>query len=825
MLSISKIGGGDAVAYYASLSEQEGIVGNYYSNDGKRPGRWFGAGAAALGLSGDIDLTSFTHLLEGRSPDGQSDLVQQRNGDQLKRRAGFDLTFSVPKSYSVLWSQVSDEKRAELDRIAEQALQRTLELVQAECGKTRRGRNGAVVEEGKLIGAIFKHDTARAIPGEAPDCNVHYHCVLANVVIRGDGTAGTLDARTLFERRKKVALGSMFRAELAALLRNERGIETYRPIKPGKKEPVSWFEIRGVPIVLLEAMSKRRSEIEAWLRTHGLSGARAAEKANLSTRRKKETFSWQALSKAWLELGHEHGWSRADADALMTQSLSDRRPAKTAEQLARQSLAMVMQNRARFTRNELMERAAIEAQTTGPGIDGVLKAIDLTLSNTHEVVRLQDKDRLATFTTREMLQLERDTLNRALTISHRSDHAVELSEVASVAVRYPTLRRDQREAVRTICTGSDCVSITGIAGSGKTYMLGVTREVLSSAGYTLVGTALAADAAKGLEEGAGIESTHLHKLLYDLNHGYARLTDETVVVLDEAGMVGTRQLAELMRRVDQAKAKLVMVGDALQLQPVDAGAPFRAISEAIGTTELGEIVRQRDAYARQVVRDLRSGRAQDALRELFGRGQVAIEREAESTREKLVGDWERFVFEEAVPLGEVAVLCGMNEDVRDLNRRLQAVMRRRGELGDYRLELDGLEFSLGDRVAITRNHRLLGARNGERGEVVGASGRTLWVKLESGFEIEIDTEEFAGVTLDYAKSIHRSQGKTAEHTLFLTGDVMTALETSYVAGSRARDKTFVYSHLSAVESIDCLAAMMNESRQNEMASEYVLEPE
>lgn len=389
----------------------------------------------------------------------------------------------------------------------------------------------------------------------------------------------------------------------------------------------------------------------------------------------------------------------------------------------------------------------------------------------------------------------------------------------------PTLRRDQRQAVRTICTGGDCVTITGIAGSGKTYMLGVAREVLSSAGYDLIGTALAADAAKGLEQGSGIESTHLHRLLYDLKHDYTQLTNRTVVVLDEAGMVGTRQLSELLRRVDQAGSKLVLVGDALQLQPVDAGAPFRMISEAIGTTELGEIVRQRDAYARQVVRDLRSGRAQEALRELSARGQVAIESEAEIARDKLVCDWEQFVFGDAVPLNEVAVLCGMNDDVRDLNRRLQVVMRRRGELGDYRLAVDGLEFSLGDRVAITKNHRLLGVRNGERGEVVGASGKTLWVKLESGFEIEIDTKEFAGVTLDYAKSVHRSQGKTAEHTLFLTGDVMTALETSYVAGSRARDKTFVYSHLSAVESIDCLAAMMNESRQNEMASEYVLEPE
>lgn len=824
MLSVSKIGGGAAAAYYANLAEHESVVGSYYSEDDRRQGVWFGGAAACLGLSGEVDAEAFQNLLDGKSPDGQTDLVQQRSGERLKRRAGFDLTFSLPKSYSVLYSQVSDARRAELDRVVGQVVCKTLDLVEAECGRSRRGKNGVVVEEAKLVAALFKHDTARGLPGEVPDCNVHYHAVVANVAQRPDGSYGTLDARALFERRKKVALGTMFRAEVTKRLKAELGIETFRPEKPGRPgERVSWFEVAGVPKTLIEAMSKRRCQIEAWLREHGLSGAKAAERANLGTRTKKERFAWQTLSDTWLELGRQHGWSRDEADRLVGRSRDEDTPQKSTEQLAAQSLSMLMYNRARFTRNELLERAATEAQTTGLGIGDVLAAAGLNLANNRDIVRLQDKKGLATYTTREMLRIEKELLEAGKRLAARREHEVNLGDVARGIINHPTIRRDQAEAVQAVCTGGDCVSVTGIAGSGKTFMLGVAREVLEREGYELLGTALAADAAKELEKGSGIRSTHLHKLLFDLKDQAVRLTDKSLIVLDEAGMVGSRQCHELLGHVERAGAKLVMVGDPKQLQPVESGAPFRAISEAVRTTELGEIIRQREGYARQMVYDLRAGKAQDALAELDKRGQLVIAEQADDARKQLIARWEQLLFEQGVPKSEVLVLCGMNESVREINRSLQAVCRTRGELGDYRVEVDGIGISLGDRVVVTRNHRLMGLRNGERGEVVGASEKTLWVKLESGFEVEVDTEAFPHLTLAYAATVHRSQGKSVEHTLYLTGDVMTALESAYVAGSRARDKTFVYSHTAAVESVEGLAAMMNESRPNEQASDFVLE--
>lgn len=820
MLTIAAVSGSrEAVLYYANLGDAENH--DYYSSDGQRPGVWFGTGAEALGLAGQIDPNVFQNLLNGRSPDGAKDLVQQRSGS-IRHRAGFDLTFSVPKSVSVLWSQMPAHRRHQIDAVVERAVRSVLQVVQDECGVTRRGHNGHTQEPAQLIGALYRHDTARGLPGQVPDANLHLHAVLVNAVVREDGSTGALDARPLFEPRKKMALGALFRAELARGLRDELGVGVYRPSRPGHDRPVTWFEIEGVPELLLQAMSKRRSEIEAWLREHGLSEAKAAERANRATRTKKQLFTWYQLTEAWAKLARQHDWGPVHAESLLKPTPTAYREASL-EELATRALDLLMQGRARFTRNELLEVMAVEAQTTGIGADRVLQAVEGVFSRSAEIVPLQKKRGLATYTTRQMLDLEAGLIARASRLHDRSGRAVRLADVARVLRRHPTLRPEQREAVRAVVTGPDCVAIVGVAGSGKTYMLGVAREAFEEAGYRLIGTALAADAAQEIQKGSGIASVHLHKLLYRLKQGQATLDSNTVVVVDEAGMVGTRQMADLLRRVEDSGSKLVLVGDPRQLQPVDAGAPFRMIGETIGSTTLSDIVRQHESYARQVVRDLRDGDAEAALQALDRRGQVVIATSEQAARERLVVDWRRLVFEEGFEPGQVAVLTGQNEAVRDLNRRLHEVMRSAGRLGDYTVELDSGPVSLGDRVVVTKNQRLLGLRNGQRGEVVGASDRTLWVRLEDGFEVEVDTDYFPHITLGYASSIHRSQGKTAEHALYLAGDSMTSLELGYVAGSRARGQTLVYASAVAVESIEGLAARMNVSRPQEMACEHLPE--
>ena len=820
MLSIKPIGRtATEVNYYANLGEAENH--DYYSEDGNRPGTWWGEGASELGLKGVVNPEHFKNILEGLSPDGSKRLVQERKGEKIERRAGFDLTFSMPKSYSVAWSQGDLETRAELDKRAERAVYRTLEAFQDLCGVTRRGKNGVVIERGKLVAAVFSHDTARGLPGEVPDANRHFHAVLGNVVVREDGTTGAFDARGLFQRRMKMALGAMFRAELSKEL-EAMGLSTYRPKRERKDELASWFELECVPPALVVAMSKRRAEIENWLKKHGLTGAKAAEKAALLTREGKDRFAGKELFSAWRKLGREYGFTIDDLKAVLSGASPKAfdREKERSEAVGR-ALKGLMQTQARFSEIEFLERVAVESQTRGLGISDIRGSVEHHLETSPEIVRLKNSRGVRTFTTREMLAIEARMLDAASRLSRKSSHSVTLPEVQA-HLKNSILNEEQREAVRHICSGSDVVTVTGIAGSGKTTMLSICREVLKSR-YQVLGTTLAAKASRGLEDGSGIRSVHIHKLLKEIEQGRIEFNENTVLVLDEAGMVGTRLMEKLTCLVESKKGKLVLVGDHRQLQAISAGAPFRVIGERIGTCELTSIVRQKEEWARKAVRDLRDGKAHEALAELDKRGQVFIGSDREDAISRLVSDWKGIALGDELALKETTVFAGTNLEVREVNRRIHTERLAAGELGETVIELDGMEFRICDRVVVTRNNSLLSLTNGIEGEVTGVDGDNIWIRFDDGYQVEIDTKQFDSIAHSYCLSLHKGQGITKDDSLVLVGDSMTDREFSYVAGSRHRNKVRIYSDELSAGGIDELATLMNRSRQKDLAHEHLLE--
>lgn len=810
------------VDYYAHLGKAENH--DYYSEDGNRPGLWWGAVSGTLGLSGEVDPDVFENLLNGLSPDGTKELVQRRNGHHLKRRAGFDLTFSLVKSFSAAWSLASPQQRRALDVVAEKALYRVLEVVQEKCGVSRRGRDGVITERAELLGAVFSHDTARGVPGEAPDPNKHFHVIIPNVVLREDGTFGALDARPLFQRRAKMALGALFRSELSKLLETELGIVTHRPKRERNGALASWFELQEVPVELTQAMSKRRAEIEKFLREHGLSGAKASEKAALRTRQVKERLTWSELTRAWNRLGREHKFTAREVESLFGKLKEVQVDSqKESTESVQRALASLIEEKARFTEHELLERTAIEAQARGIGISDVLEIVAHTLEANSELVRLQADQGVRAYTTKATLVLERRLLDTASELQNRTRHSVSPRVVNKVIAEHDTLRPDQTAAVRAIASEGDISAITGVAGSGKTYMLRVARIVLERAGYQVIGTSLASKASKGLEQEAGIRSLHIHKLLHEIEHNRVEIDSSSVIVVDEAGMVGTAHMERFTQLAWERGAKLVLVGDHKQLQAIASGAPLRAIGEEIGTTEIKTIIRQREVWARTMVLHLRDGKAGQALAALDQRGQLFIGADREAAIERLVADWEALVFERGEQVSETVVLSSQNLEVRELNRRIQQVMKAHGQLGEYATEVDGLEFHLGDQVMVTRNYHLLNLKNGTMAEVVGVEGKQIALLTEDGMEVAVNTEDFNGLTLGYSISIHKSQGISVQNTLSILGDGMTDRELSYVAASRHRGKSLVYSDQLSAGGIPELAERMNKSRQKEMALEHVLE--
>lgn len=813
MLSIKPIGSSkEEVGYYATLGSED-----YYVKGSEPPGSWWGEGAFALGLEGTVGGAKFRNLLLGLSPDGEQKLVQ--NACDPKRRSAFDLTFSVPKSVSALWGASRETERLAIQAASERALHATLQEFDRLCTFTRNGKLGIESEKAEPIAAIFKHETARAVPGSVPDPNLHFHVVVLNAVLREDGRSGALDARPLFERHMKMALGALFRAELSKEL-EALGLSSHRATKTvaGRTKELSWFELDCVPEGLLKVFSKRREAIEGFLKRKGLSGAKAAEFAALATREGKKAISRDELFVEWERVARECGLS-PQVIGKVFEAFQERNVAAECTLVVAKSLKRITDERAHFTELELLRFAAEEAQARGLGIAEVKDSVASALLSP-SVVRLTDQDEKPRFTTQEMLTVETRMLRRVEDSRENSSHALSGESVAEVLRSFKTLSAQQREAVRHITLGEDSVScVNGLAGTGKTFMLSIAREAWEREGFRVLGVALAAKAAQALEDGSGIESTHLHRLFHELDQRARKLSSPTVVVLDEAGMVGTRHMERLLTEVGRVGAKLVLVGDHRQLQAIDAGAPFKAIADRLGCAELTGITRQRESWTRDAVVEFSEGKAASALSRFAARGLLSVSPDREEAMSKLVSDWAK------VDTSSALIFAGTNLDVLGLNRLCQEKRLDKGELGEDSLRVGNYAFHVGDRVMFTRNERALLVKNGMTGVVTEVNGARsyLRVAIDGGLSILVDTQRFDDLALGYAVTTHKGQGQTVENAFVLTGGPMTDRELSYVQASRARGETRIYTDLlSGGDNLERLARQMSRSNAKDLAHDYLL---
>lgn len=807
MLSIKPIGGSNGeVSYYATLGTED-----YYTKGGEPLGAWWGRGTEVLKVSGHVLPDDFRNLLRGRSVDGKKSLVQ--NAMKRERRSAFDLTFTVPKSVSVAWSQGDLDFRRSIEKAGERALSKALDTVQELCGVTRRGRHGERLEEAGLIGAIFRHDTARAVKGELPDPNLHWHAVILNLSAREDGTTGALDARALFRPHMKMALGALFRAELSKELL-ELGLTGYRPVRNGKA--VTWFELEGVPQELIDEFSKRRHVIEDWLKARGLSGAKASELATNVTKLGKEAIHRDELLSSWQEVGRVYGFS---ADALL--GLANAREAKLAVADIEDIAEQITQSESHFSETALIRRVAESVQGLGIGIDEIRTRIEDTLTQSNEIVLLQEVKGERRITTERVLATER-RLVEAIHRAQEQAHGVEQRVVSEALSRFTTLREEQRQAVCHITSGRARIAcVNGMAGTGKTFMLQVARTAWDSCGMKVIGTSLAAKASQTLEAESGIRSHHIQSLLYRLESGRESLDAKTVLVLDEAGMVGTVMLERLVSLTEQAGAKLVCVGDYRQLQAIDAGGPFRFLCEELGAATLEEITRQRDDWARAAVKDIAYGKASQALHEYQTRGLLVVSESRDDAMKALVDSWS-----DSGLVKDSLIFAGTRLDVSALNQLCQASRKAALQLGEDSVDVGRERIFVGDRVMFTKNNAGLLVRNGNTGTLIGISEcrQVVRVGLDTGYVVSIDLNSFDNLTLAYACTVHKAQGQTVEQAFVLAGGDMTDRELAYVQASRSRGETRIFCDaVSAGAGLDDLSRKMERSRTKDLALEYLIE--
>jgi len=772
----------------------------YLSGHGESPGRWYGAGANALGLEGEASVAEFEAMFEGRDPTTDELLGRSHGRNAVP---AFDVVLRPTKSVSVLYG-LGDPATGRAVLAAHHAgLSEAAGYLDEHLGG-RRGHGGVQHVAGQGVLAVgFDHRTSRE-----GDPLLHTHLVVANRVQGPDGRWTALDGRDLY--RHRLAADAIYRASYQRELARTLGVEWTPADSHGNRE------LLGMPEELVRSFSKRAGQIDAELdrlvadrreRT-----PRLVEWAVQATRKPKQHETPDTLYSRWRQEAAERG---VDPDTLV-RTLTGRTPNRvqdrtvSAEAVARlfDRLAGpegLTEHASTFTRPEVLV-------ALGAGLAGARRAVLEELADKFcgeravNVVadRTLDERR---WSTPELLAVEQRLVERVTCRTDAQAAVASHQAVRGALAAHPTAGADQQAMVRDLCQGGQGVAlVVGRAGTGKTFALGVARHAWQLDSYRLLAAAPTGIATISLQ-GEGFEDVATcDRLLADLDRGQETLDSRTVLVVDEAGMVGSRKLARLLEHADQAQAKVVLVGDDRQLAAIDAGGGFRALRLRLGASELTENRRQHQAWEREALDLVRSGLVDDAVAAYQAHDRVvAADSKPAATLALLQDWWTAWQQADHDPTQEVIVLAARRAEVDRLNTACQELLAARGRLGRERLQVEDRQLAMGDRVVCGHNAiNELGVANGSRGTIttLDPQSRTLTLRLDGTDSREVvlprsyldgrsRSERNRRVDLAYATTGHRAQGLTRGRALVrLTGT--EDVNWLYVQLSRARHDTRLY---------------------------------
>ncbi|MCB8878474.1 Ti-type conjugative transfer relaxase TraA [Acidisoma silvae] len=432
----------------------------------------------------------------------------------------------------------------------------------------------------------------------------------------------------------------------------------------------------------------------------------------------------------------------------------------------------------------------------------------------------------ARYTTRDQFELEHDMARRADRMADGEigsfDRAVEAAMTDNRLRRHSKLSDEQRNAVRHVCGAERIAAVVGLAGAGKSTMLAAALDVWKSDSLVggVYGAALAGKAAEGLEQASGIPSRTLASWELSWAHGRNQLKRGDVFVIDEAGMVSSAQLARFVKAVDEAGAKLVLVGDPEQLQPINAGAAFRAIAERTGFVELEGIRRQTEAWQRKASVDFGRSRVADGLKAYDNHGADRDRARAAIVRDVMTDMASN-------PESSRIVLAHRRADVRSLNDEIRAARKEQGALADearFETETGERQFAAGDRLVFLKNDSTLKVKNGMLGTVEIAKDGVLLVRLDGegqapGRKVAVEAWSYQAVDHGYATTIHKSQGATVDRAFVLASESMDK-HLAYVGMTRHRTEARLYAGRDEFRDLTALSSRLSRSNAKETTLDY-----
>ena len=630
MLTISKpLSSTQAQTYHAK--EFTAAEQNYWKQEDTIQGEWRGKLADEFGLSGAVGALEFSRLTEGQHPTTGEQLVRHhavheyktedgRSVSPVQHRAGWDATFSAPKSVSLTALVGGDNEVREAHRNAVVfALSELEHYTQA-----RTGGNRLPETTGQFVAATFEHDTARPVDGYAAP-QLHTHSVIFNMTEREDGTMRALQPRSLFETQQFAT--AVYQSHLTYQLR-VLGYE----IEPGRSGAP---EIKGYSQEYLDASSPRRQQIVEAVARSGFSGPKAAQIAAHNTRDGKRILSPAEVVAAHRQIAAEYG---NQAEKVVAEAQS-RRQSK-AHQASLEERNQQANSALTFARDKGFEREAV-LDERAIFVDAMRRGMG---EMTYPEVRANFEARIASgefrevsgskhsagrhFTTAGMIQAEKEMIRSVREGQGRAPQLMANQDAIPLTEAHERLNDTQRKAIERILTSRDQVQgLQGSAGSGKTSTLAVIRQGAEQNGYTVEGFAPTSRAAHQLRE-AGITAETLQGFL-----ARARNTNDPsqkhLYMVDESSLASTEQMREFLQRIG-SDDKVLLIGDFRQHQGVNAGKPFEQLqTSGMRSAILDRIVRQQDPELLKAVEHLSKNETEMGVRMLQQQGRVTEIAEAE----------------------------------------------------------------------------------------------------------------------------------------------------------------------------------------------------
>jgi len=817
MMTVHKIAGIDGPGYadYLSGAGGEDRRGDYYLGRTGRPrenaGTWHGLAAEELGLTGAVRRADLLRVWEGRDP-RTGEIVVSR-GSTGEHVAGVDVTFSAPKSVSVLWALSDLTARSEVEAAHDQATLVALRHIERNVPLVRRRLSeGEVVHEqaAGIIAARFRHHTSRLTEdqharGEVPDPQLHDHVVIANMAKRaGDGRWVAIDSRELF--RVAAEGGAIYRAELA------HGLQQlgYQVTREGR-----YFEVDGISPRLRQVFSARSDEVGAavrrFIQEYGRPPTIPERKALTVLSRQVKGADHAPAFEQWSRRADASGGAQIPTPDTAARTAIDRH-AVLAEVIAEltdpDSPTFLNREHAAVDGRTMRAAVAEAAQGRLPGtdFDWLLRRVQLA----PEIQQLGGDHWAA----RVIVEAEREVTATAQRKAAAPQAVPAEAVAAAIAGAAVPLSAEQRAAVEQLA-GSSFGLLTAQAGAGKGEVLRAVAQVRKATGHRVIAIAAAGETAQrfGREINADVSIT-----VEGFAHAVAKrrliLSSRDAVFVDEAGLLEDLRWLRLMRAV--GPASVTAAGDAAQLSSIEAGGLWPRLTRTLGAAILSENFRAREQWARDAWIDLREGRAAQAFAAMERRNQIIISTRRSESREAAVAKWDddrRAGAERGRGIENYLLLATTtNYDVDQLNAMAQQRRRDAGELGAVSMEVtaqdhagnDRIErFHAGDRVVTTRTVRLgthhPRVENGARGTVTGLhpDANTIDVELADR-TVTLYGPQLTALRLNYAQHAYPALGRTVDRTYIVTGSWQAGRETTYATTARSREATFIFTDYSSL---------------------------